>query len=98
MALTNKETIVVVAHLLPCCGMVVDRVSQVKNEGKPGPGDITLCSRCHFLLVFGDDLLERLPTAEETAVFSHDQNLRELLAEGHRIIEEQATRTERGLR
>ena len=62
------DTFVIVTTRCPCCGVEVDRATNVDPEfGGIGPrvGDFSICFHCGALLNYNDDLTLRTSTAEE---------------------------------
>jgi hypothetical protein len=45
----------------------MDAASSAEDGAVPTPGDISVCLNCGQILVFGDDLIQRMPTEEELA-------------------------------
>ena len=72
-------------RLQPCaclnCGKKLD--SAYNHEHKPGPGDITICTYCHHIMVFDDNLNFRELNDEEIVDLAGDK---ELLA-GMKIVD-----------
>lgn len=61
----------------PSCGYMMDAASCVsrENDGRPEPGDITVCIRCGHIMAFADDLTLRDLTDEEAKAVAGDQRL-----------------------
>lgn len=55
------------ASSCPRCLRDLDGATSVAHEGRPDPGDVTMCIYCSGLAIFGDDLRLRNPTKEERA-------------------------------
>ena len=52
----------------PQCNYKMDSADPARNdEGKPEPGDSSVCLNCGQLLVFDGELILRTPTREEIA-------------------------------
>ena len=47
------------------CGYHVDSTTEAYGDGKPNPGDISICLGCGHATLFDKDLNRREPTQEE---------------------------------
>ena len=61
----------------PCvkCGALNDRAARLEDDCVPKPGDVTICFRCHHLMVFADDMTTRNPTDEEIVAIAGDEDV-----------------------
>lgn len=61
------------------CGKVLELTSGYKTEGKPKPGDLSVCFGCCKLTVFDENLERRDLTEEEQADADADPHVREAI-------------------
>ena len=57
----------------PTCGTTLDGATDVTGESTPSPGDFTICSGCHDILAFTDELGLRVLTEEDMKVVPLDE-------------------------
>jgi len=62
----------------PHCHTHHDRASSIKDEGEPGPGDMSMCIQCGRWATFDQHQGLRKPTAEEMARLGRDFDLPKL--------------------
>jgi len=59
------------------CGYCLDTAT---GEGKPSPGDVSICMECHHIMCFADDMTMREPTAEELVEIAKNKDIARCLA------------------
>lgn len=52
------------------CGYQIDSATEAYGDGKPRPGDISMCLGCGHATFFAEDLSRREPTPEEALKLS----------------------------
>lgn len=61
------------------CGHRMDRHAQLaepdEEDAEPETGDVTLCIRCGYVMIYDDDLRFRHPTPAERAEFLADERI-----------------------
>ena len=68
----------------PVCRKKLDAAS---GEGKPRPGDMTVCAYCAELAVFGEDLELRVPNGDEVEEFYSNPAAARMQAVMRQIVE-----------
>jgi len=71
----------------PACGEVIEAAT---GHGTPAPGCVTLCIYCRAILIFTDDLQQRLMSNAEWAALPREQ--RELITRIREALQSEAWR------
>ena len=57
------------------CGAECDGATCTDLKSAPSPGDVTVCAYCGHIMVFGDNLKLRDPTADECKEIAGDERI-----------------------
>lgn len=63
----------------PVCKKTLDSACSPYTPEPPGAGDASICWHCGSLLIFGDDLLLRIPTGKEMKELAKIPELKPML-------------------
>lgn len=75
-------------HCLRCRELI----DAARGEGRPKPGDFSVCFYCAKLAVFADDMSLREPTAEEIRIAQKDPNIAGVIKSVKAFIRRRAAR------
>jgi len=59
----------------PNCGYRLDAATAIGPRAKPTSGDVTICTECRSILVFGDNMRLRWPTDAEMVGIAGDRRI-----------------------
>ena len=66
------------------CGKTLNAASAVDSEGRPSPGDISMCIGCGKIMIYGDDFTMREPTEAEMVEMVMDEEMNARLTQMQR--------------
>lgn len=65
-------------HRCPYCSHQLSAIAELKPQGAPNPGDVTVCINCAGLLVLNDNLQARRPTMDELGQIANSEDWPEI--------------------